>query len=60
MIETEKDKKTVIDFIQGHSLRDLLATVNDYNKNCPQAPILKEDIISIVKEEDTYILLYYR
>lgn len=51
--------KTQIDYFQAHSLRDLLMKVNHYNEGNPSAPILREDIVDILKEEDTYILLYY-
>lgn len=52
--------KKEIDYIQAHSLRDLLAAVNRWNSKYPDSAILKEDIVQIMKEEDTFILLYYR
>ena len=52
--------KSLIDFLQAHSLRDLLYNINTYNVNNPEHPILKDDIVDIFKEEDTYILLYYK
>lgn len=52
--------KKEIDYIQAHSLRDLLATINEWNNKYPDAAILKEDIVQIMKEEGTFILLYYK
>ena len=52
--------KALIDFFQAHSLRELLDNVNSYNKYHLNHPILKEDIVKILKEEDTYILIYYK
>lgn len=57
--ENINNEKTTISYIQGHSLWDLLLAVNNYNKNS-STPILKEDIVNIIKEEETYILLYYK
>lgn len=51
--------KRQIDYIQAHSLRDLLGAINGYNASA-ECPILKEDIVQLVKEEGTYILLYYK
>ena len=53
-------QKSQIDYLQSHSLRDLLVKVNKWNDEHPERAILKEDIIQITKEEGTYILLYYR
>lgn len=52
--------KKEIDYIQAHSLRDLLVTLNDWNSKYPDNVILKEDIVQIMKEEGTFILLYYK
>lgn len=53
-------QKTHLDFIQAHSLRGLMTQVNSHNSQNPEYPILKEDIVEILKEEDTFILLYYK
>lgn len=53
-------QKSQIDYLQSYSLRDLLVKVNKWNDEHPERAILKEDIIQIMKEEGTYILLYYR
>lgn len=57
---TCSNTKNQIDYLQAHSLRDLLNRVNTHNIQCPDCPILKDDIVDILKEEDTFILLYYK
>ncbi len=52
--------KTHIDYIQASSLRELLERVNYINDKYPDHSILKDDIVSIQKGEDNYILLYYK
>lgn len=39
--------------IQANSLRKLVDTVNDNG-------IMKEDIVQIIKDEETFFLLYYK
>lgn len=56
----EEMKKTQIDFIEAFSLRGLINRVNVHNTECPDNPILKEDIVTVLKEEGTFIMLYYR
>lgn len=46
--------------LHAYSLQGLVTKVNEYNTSCPDAPILKEDIVDIFKEEETFILLYYK
>ncbi len=58
--ENQTIQKTKIDYIQATSLRKLLDNVNTYNKEYPENAILKEDIVEILKEEGTFIMLYYR
>lgn len=52
--------KVQMDYIQSHSLSDLILRVNTYNRNFPDTPILKDDIVGIMNEEGTHILLYYK
>lgn len=52
--------KKEIDYIQAHSLRSLLDGINKWNQEHPKEAILKEDIVQIMTQEGTYILLYYR
>ena len=54
------NQKVIMDYLQAHSLRELLALVNTHNINCPNSRILKEDIVNIINEEGTFILLYYK
>lgn len=54
------ERKTSIDFIQAHTLSELLSIINNHNINNPQSPITKEDIVTIMKEEGTHILLYFK
>ena len=58
--ENQTVQKTRIDYIQATSLRELLDNVNTHNKEFPESAILKEDIVKILKEEGTFIMLYYR
>lgn len=53
-------RKSQIDYLQASSLRGLLSQVNGINETYPICPILKEDIVSIMKENDTFILVYYK
>lgn len=52
--------KTTVAFIQAHTISELISTINTYNASNPQSPILKEDIVDIINDEGTYILLYYK
>lgn len=52
--------KTQVEYLQAHSLRDLLHQLNKYNTTHTNSPILKDDIVDIYKEEGTFILLYYK
>lgn len=58
--ENQTVQKTRVDYIQATSLRELLDNVNTHNKEYPENAILKEDIVRILKEEGTFIMLYYR
>ena len=58
--ENQTVQKTRIDYMQATSLRELLDNVNTHNKEYPDNAILKEDIVRILKEEGTFIMLYYR
>lgn len=53
-------RKSQIDYLQASSLRDLISQVNNINEAFPICPILKEDIVSIMKENDTFLLIYYK
>lgn len=55
--ENQTVQKTRIDYMQATSLRELLDNVNIHNKEYPENAILKEDIVRILKEEGTFIML---
>lgn len=50
--------KDTLAVLQSHSLRDIVDAVNANNK--AGNPILREDIVSLLKEDETYFLLYYK
>lgn len=52
--------KINLDYMQASTLNKLLSMVNIYNNESSNNPILKDDIVDIVKEEGSYILLYYK
>lgn len=54
-----KEKKKNLQVWYASSLRELTTIFNDYNKTA-EKPILREDIINILKDEDTglYYLIY--
>lgn len=58
--EMTQTQKTELSYIQADSLRKMLAVVNTHNSNFPDEPILKDDIIQIMKNGEDYILLYYK
>lgn len=60
MIEKNTKQKLFMDYIQTSSLRELLAMANKHNKDFPDNPILKDDIVQIINNGGDYILLYYK
>lgn len=58
--EMTQKQKTELSYIQANSLSNILAIVNKLNRDFPDSPILKDDIVQILKNEDDYILIYYR
>lgn len=53
-------QKTELSYIQANSLSSVLAIVNKLNSDFPDNPILKDDIVQIMKNGEDYILLYYK
>lgn len=53
-------QKTELSYIQANSLSNILAIVNKLNSDFPESPILKDDIVQIMKNGEDYILLYYK
>lgn len=58
--EMTQKQKTELGYIQANSLSNVLAIVNKLNSNFPDSPILKDDIVQIMKNGEDYILLYYK
>lgn len=52
--------KIHIDYFVARSLRLLIDTVNQYNEDHPDTPILKDDIVEVKETGEGYILLYYK
>lgn len=60
MGKKEMIQKTELSYIQANSLSNILAIVNKLNSDFPDNPILKDDIVQIMKNGEDYILLYYK
>lgn len=58
--EVTQAQKTELSYIQANSLSNILAIVNKLNRDFPDSPILKDDIVQIMKNGEDYILLYYK
>ena len=58
--EITQTQKTELSYIQANSLSNVLAIVNKLNSDFPDNPILKDDIVQIMKNGEDYILLYYK
>ena len=58
--EISQAQKTELSYIQANSLSNVLAIVNKLNSDYPDNPILKDDIVQIMKNGEDYILLYYK
>lgn len=56
----KRQEKTRIDSLVARSIRDLIDKVNFYNEQCPNTPILKEDIVGILRGEECFTILYYK
>ena len=58
--EMTQTQKTELSYIQANSLSNVLAIVNKLNSDYPDNPILKDDIVQIMKNGEDYILIYYK
>lgn len=54
-----KGKKTLA-ILKAETLRELVDSINARNANNSTNNILKDDILSILKENGVFILLYYK
>lgn len=55
-----KEVKKQLAVLQAHSLRELISQVNMVNSSEREEPILREDIVKVFKEDETFFLLYYK
>lgn len=51
-------KKEKVNVIQASTLREMVERINNTNNTSP-SKILKEDIVTLTKEDDIWILVYY-
>ena len=53
--------KKNIHAIQSPSMRGLIDRINNWNSQCESSEdmILKEDIVTIMKENEVFLLIYY-
>lgn len=58
--KTKSERKTYLDIRVSHTYYDLVEDINAYNRDHPDTPILKEDIVEIREKEGTYMMLYYK
>ncbi len=54
------DHRYTLAVLQAYSLRDLIDQVNKNNADPANTKILKDDIVQIIRMEDTFFLLYYK
>lgn len=55
-------KTKIIEVLQANSLRELVDVVNSINVNAGkhhERMIEKDDIVSLLKDNDTFLLVYY-
>lgn len=57
ILDNNKDQLAVL---QSYSLRDLIGQVNEINNVDGGAKILREDVVTLLKEHDTFFLIYYK
>lgn len=55
-----EDVKQELAGISSFSIRGIVDAVNANNADDTKKKILKEDIVTVLKERDSYILLYYK
>lgn len=60
MKEKQSEPKTALQVVASHSLSELINWINSYNSTEGNTPILKEDIVQILKEEGSFFLIYYK
>ena len=55
-----EDVKQELAGISSFSIRGIVDAVNANNADDTKKKILKEDIVTVLKERDSFILLYYK
>lgn len=47
-------------YIQAPTLSKLIEDVNNYNKENIDSPILRDDVVKVLKQGENWLLLYYK
>ena len=55
-----EDVKQELAVISSFSIRGIVDAINANNSDDTRKKILKEDIVTVLKERDSFILLYYK
>ena len=55
-----EDVKQELAVISSFSIRGIVDAINANNSDDTRKKILKEDIVTVLKEMDSFILLYYK
>lgn len=55
-----EDVKQELAGISSFSIRGIVDAINANNADDTKKKILKEDIVTVLKERDSFILLYYK
>jgi histone H3/H4 len=55
-----EDVKQELAVISSFSIRGIVDAINANNADDTRKKILKEDIVTVLKERDSFILLYYK
>jgi hypothetical protein len=56
----EDNIKQELAVLSSFSIRDIVNAINKNNADDSNQKILREDIVSIIKERDTFMLLYFK
>ena len=56
----EDNIKQELAVLSSFSIRDIVNAINKNNADDSNQKILREDIVSVIKERDTFMLLYFK
>ncbi len=56
----EDNIKQELAVLSSFSIRDIVNAINKNNVDDSNQKILREDIVSVIKERDTFMLLYFK